>query len=1010
MADPLAAPDFVVKIMSAGRFMGTGILLTPRLVLTCRHCCFDTQKEAEDARATVPYPYPEPLQIVTADRNHPPVTFVARADDRRLDLALLELASPFPLTDAPLLLSDFGTEQWEERLKPLPWWALGYVGEDKGRVFRKARLASTSLPAFPGGHDTVDDQQIPGGLKRGLSGGPVAVRTDASIGGGWIIIGQLRLGRDEAALSRFRASSALLEFLTRYAPREVEALRLPFANAKFTDQRVYHTCPGYLLKDRPILPRTKLQTAIKARLLDSEARGSGPVVLSRGLHGAGGYGKTTLALLVAHDPDVLEFFRDGVLWAGINQAHTARQCFEELFRPVGLDEASRKRLKQSRFLCVVDNVWREGQLGEVEQLLKQAPNCRLLVTTRIPQLAGDSQEQVDELEPQEARELFTGWVGGKLTDPKEAEICERILVRVGRWPLQIELIGAAIGNALKGKEPRQRIGIWERNDGKLESLGVSAFYSVKPDEPRHQSINACLDYSIEAAAEIIRKPLEQVRGRVCQLGLFARGAEVPISAVAAIWGVGEIQAEDWVEKLRSFSLVKRYGESDSLKLHDEIQAYFEKEVTDPLSGHQRLLAAWSDLRQLPSGYAWEQVGFHLMQADQGERLRACLLDYAWLRGKLWASSLADVLADCERLASDLTIQLLEEAFELSAYALNRERSLLAGQLYGRLHDSDSPELKKLAHSIEALEPDRWWKPLVSSLSRPGKSTRRRLPLQPVKQLVEVRVGKKVQCIVILTQKGELGRMDADESIQWLGSVADDPITCTIPTPDAMTLLTGHSNGSVHRWALDGSGRQPLGEPVRYASARRLIGYMAEAILARFRGDENGSKHRRTLGCSEREALLVWVKIPIEQLLLTPDGTAIVSVHNDGSVHRWALDGSGRQPLSERVRGDIKQLVLTPGCTVLLTGHSDGCVHRWALDGSGYQPLGEPVGSEIKQLVLTPDGTALLSGHSDSSVHRWALEGSRRRALYWHEIGVRELVTTDENIALLDTAEGRMKSV
>ena len=227
MADPLAAPDFVVKILSGRGFVGTGILLTPQLVLTCWHCCYLNSDTGD---------YLRPELKVQDNSGGIFRSLTPRADLRRLDLALLELDFPLPLSAPPRFLCDFTVEQWEERLKPLPWWALGYVGEDEGRVFRKARLAFASLPASPGGDDTVDDQQILGGLKRGLSGGPVAVRTDASIGGGWIIIGQLRLGRDEAPVSRFRASSALLEFLTRFAPRDVEALRLPLKSATFTQR------------------------------------------------------------------------------------------------------------------------------------------------------------------------------------------------------------------------------------------------------------------------------------------------------------------------------------------------------------------------------------------------------------------------------------------------------------------------------------------------------------------------------------------------------------------------------------------------------------------------------------------------------------------------------------------------------------------------------------------------------------------------------------------------------
>jgi len=61
--------------------------------------------------------------------------------------------------------------------------------------------------------------------------------------------------------------------------------------------------------DRPEL-RARLVAAVLAP-------GAGSVGVSTGLVGAGGFGKSTLAKMVAHDPRVAERFPDGRIWVTV---------------------------------------------------------------------------------------------------------------------------------------------------------------------------------------------------------------------------------------------------------------------------------------------------------------------------------------------------------------------------------------------------------------------------------------------------------------------------------------------------------------------------------------------------------------------------------------------------------------------------------------------------------------------------------------------------------------------
>src|SRR4029450_3748069 len=71
----------------------------------------------------------------------------------------------------------------------------------------------------------------------------------------------------------------------------------------------------------PDLPADHVQRrhefkALKRQLLDSKGDA---VAITAALKGAGGYGKTTLAKALAHDPDIQDAYFDGILWVELGE-------------------------------------------------------------------------------------------------------------------------------------------------------------------------------------------------------------------------------------------------------------------------------------------------------------------------------------------------------------------------------------------------------------------------------------------------------------------------------------------------------------------------------------------------------------------------------------------------------------------------------------------------------------------------------------------------------------------
>ena len=63
--------------------------------------------------------------------------------------------------------------------------------------------------------------------------------------------------------------------------------------------------------------RRKFSDALKAQLLDTDTKDA--VAITAALRGAGGYGKTTLAMALAHDPDIQGAYFDGILWVELGE-------------------------------------------------------------------------------------------------------------------------------------------------------------------------------------------------------------------------------------------------------------------------------------------------------------------------------------------------------------------------------------------------------------------------------------------------------------------------------------------------------------------------------------------------------------------------------------------------------------------------------------------------------------------------------------------------------------------
>jgi predicted ATPase/DNA-binding SARP family transcriptional activator len=158
------------------------------------------------------------------------------------------------------------------------------------------------------------------------------------------------------------------------------------------------------------------------------------------LTGAGGSGKTRLALRVASE--VAADYPDGVFWVPLASLRDPALVSASIAQALGIqdEEQLAERIGEQRLLLLLDNF--EHLLAaapELAKLLTACPNLNVLATSREPlHLAGEREYLVPELAEQEALELFRQ--RAHASEPEQAVLA--ICRRLDCLPLAVELAAA----------------------------------------------------------------------------------------------------------------------------------------------------------------------------------------------------------------------------------------------------------------------------------------------------------------------------------------------------------------------------------------------------------------------------------------------------------------------------------------------------------------------------------------------------------------------------------------
>ena len=295
--------------------------------------------------------------------------------------------------------------------------------------------------------------------------------------------------------------------------------------------------------------------------------------------GAGGLGKTSLAVHAAHR--VRRKFPDGQLYVDLLGATSNPVPAGDVLarflrdlgvdgRDIGVDEAERAAryrttLARRRMLVVLDNA---RDAAQVRPLLPGTASSAVLVTTRsrMPDLASTKLVDLNVLDDEEALKLFTKVVGEE-RPAAEPEATAELLDACAGLPLAIRICAARLatrsGWSIQAMADRLRDVHRRLDEMRAGDLAVRASFQVSfaslPASTDKQGIDPARAFGL--------------------LGLW-QGASISSVAAAALFGIPEYSAEDALEVLVDTHLLESVG-ADRYRFHDLLRVYAaERAVTD----------------------------------------------------------------------------------------------------------------------------------------------------------------------------------------------------------------------------------------------------------------------------------------------------------------------------------------------------------------------------------------------------------------------------------------------
>ena len=659
------------------------------------------------------------------------------------------------------------------------------------------------------------------------------------------------------------------------------------------------------------------------------------VAITTGLHGAGGFGKTTLAQIVCADRRVRNRFPGGIFPITIGRdtrgAAAMAAKVNDVIKLVSGGEATftDPELAGSRLgmlldsgpqrLLLIDDVWETEQLAP---FVTGGRQCARLVTTRVPGLLGPRTQAVlvDQMSVEQARKLLM-----RDLSPLDPAVAGGLLEVTGRWPLLLRLVNKILANAAgSGADVRAAAAqLLER----LRMAGPAVVDDLLGEDSQTLRVGVPAERARAVRATIgastsLLSSEDALRFR--ELGVFAEDETIPFGLVARLWsvtaGFDDLRVTRLCGRLSELALVSTptgATKASGIVLHDVVRDFLRAELGPDALTHLNgvLLDAtgadlpvsgsasgtegpakimWWKLRS-DDRYMWEHLIEHLVDAGREEEAGTLAGDLRWVGARLLNFGPAGPAADLTLIGTPAAAGL--------RMALSRAAHLLAPT-------EPAEAVVDVLHSRVADTPG--WAQQVTMLreaeSRCRLANRWPLPDMPHSALRRVLTGH------------------------------DSPVDVLAIAPDSKWLATGDRAGTTRIWDAD-TGR-------------------IRATLTRERGQA------------------------VMAMAISPDSSWLVTGGTDGIARIWDTVTGQEQVALTGHHGRVTQAVIDQNGTLLATLDEGGVAGRARLwDTITWQPKLTLTGhrDQIASIAIASDGSWLATGGMNGEAQVWDVATGRLRA-------------------------------
>jgi tetratricopeptide (TPR) repeat protein len=282
------------------------------------------------------------------------------------------------------------------------------------------------------------------------------------------------------------------------------------------------------------------------------------------LHGVGGVGKTATALQFANE--IADNYKAKVfvdMQGMSNKPLSAKDAMLAVIRqfeseiPTNISDAQLKNLfvqfvQNQPTLIVMDN----AEDKESVESLKQAKACLITTSRQVFVLAGGKSLRIEQMSPEDARELLFELGGGEARFDGQAD---NIAYLASYLPMALKPLAALLSE----DELETAAGLMERYRDKQ-----NLFKEHVPDYNLTLEETLTVGASFELSYE---KLSEEMKERWRRLSVFP--ADFDQRAITAVLNISEDEAKETQRQLRRFSLLEVNAETKRFSLHDLIRAF-----------------------------------------------------------------------------------------------------------------------------------------------------------------------------------------------------------------------------------------------------------------------------------------------------------------------------------------------------------------------------------------------------------------------------------------------------